>query len=175
MINNKIKYFTTIFLAIVSMTFTSCDKVEDPNIGGTSTEDMAGDWYVQMYNQGDEPSGDYALISTHNTAADNGEEMWIDDHKHLWYFKSKTPINLSAMTFSGADLASSVDDDDDPATPSYDITVTITNGMITQDDTLTSGGNTSNGISFDIEFSDDAGSIYTVKGYKRTGFAEDEH
>jgi hypothetical protein len=175
MMMNKIKHYTSIFIAIVSMTFASCDKVEDPNIGGTSTEAMAGDWYVQMYEQGEEPSGGYALITTHNTAANDGKEMWIDDHLHLWYFKSKTPINLSTLTFSGTDLPSSVDDDDDPVTDNYDITVTITNGMITIGDTMSSGGNTTNGISFDIEYSDDAGSIYTVKGYKRTGFAEDEH
>jgi hypothetical protein len=40
---------------------------------------------------------------------------------------------------------------------------------------LNSGGNKSDLISYKIEFSDDPGTIYEVNGYKRTGFAEDEH
>ncbi|WMI66097.1 lipid-binding protein [Aestuariibaculum sp. YM273] len=152
----------TLFLVT---SFVSCDEVEDPNPGGTAVEKMAGDWYVQTF-VGENLALDYQLISTYNTAA-NTDEMWVDDHQHIWWFKSKTPVNISDMSFAGTDLESSVD--------GYDITVTITNGKVTQGDTETSGGNMTDGISFDIEFSDDPGTIYTIKGYKRTGFAEDEH
>ena len=30
-------------------------------------------------------------------------------------------------------------------------------------------------ISFNIEFSDDPGTIYRIEGFRRTGFLEDEH
>jgi hypothetical protein len=41
---------------------------------------------------------------------------------------------------------------------------------------LTDAENPTDGISFDIQFSDDTDNkTYTIKGYKRTGFAEDEH
>ncbi|KAA5828140.1 hypothetical protein FPF71_04705 [Algibacter amylolyticus] len=159
-----------IVISILSLFFVSslvsCDETEDADAGGTKTEAMAGDWYVQTF-VGDNLVLDYQLMSTYNTAANNQSEIWVDDHHHIWDFKVKTPVNVSALTFSGSDLESSVDD--------YDVNVTITNGTITKGDTETSGGNMSDGISFDAEFSDDAGTTYTIKGYKRTGFAEDEH
>lgn len=167
--------YKTLFSLSLIATFFSCDSIGDPDAGGTSTENMAGDWYVQMYTKGEEPSGAYALITTYNTSKNDGKEMWIDDHLHLWYFKVKSPVDVSSLTFSGADLPSSVDDDDDASTPPYEITVTITNGQISLNDTETSGGNISNGISFDIEFSDDPGNVYTVSGYKYIGFPEDQH
>lgn len=166
MINKKINLFIGILFLALTTVFTSCDEVGDTDPGGTSTQDMAGDWYVQTY-VGDALALDYQLISTYNTSDDDGTEMWIDDHAHIWTFKAKTPVTTSSLSFSGTDLESSVD--------GYDITVNISNGIISLDDTETSGGNTANGISFDIEFSDDPGTIYTLKGYKRTGFTEDEH
>jgi hypothetical protein len=159
--------YKTLFLLAIFASVTSCDKIGDPEAGGTSTEQMAGDWYVQTYTKGDAPSGDYALISTHNTSLNKGKEMWVDDHENIWTFKAKTPISLSDLAFSGKNLPSSVD--------GYDITVTITNGLITINDTETSGGNISNGISFDIEFSDEPGVLYTISGYKYLGFLEDQH
>ena len=46
----------------------------------------------------------------------------------------------------------------------------------TEGDITTGGGNPTDGISFNIQFSDDDDNdTYTIKGYKRTGFAEDEH
>ena len=91
--------------------------------------------------------------------------MWLDDLEHTWSYKLRTPINLDALSFGGSDLSEQY----------YDITASVTNGVITKGDTETSGGNITDGISFDVEFSDDAGTIYHVEGYRRTGFQEDEH
>ncbi len=57
----------------------------------------------------------------------------------------------------------------------YEITATVSNGVISNGSTMSSGGNLTDGIAFDIEFSDDPGTIYHVEGYRRTGFQEDEH
>ena len=154
---------TVILLSIFLIsTFISCDEGGDPDPGATSTVQMAGDWFVQWDGQ-----GGYYLITTYNTAADNGTEMWIDDNHNFWDFKAKCPVSLSNLSFSGDNLESSVD--------GYDITVSIANGSIVKGGAETSGGNTSDLISFDIEFSDDPGTIYSLVGYKRTGFAEDDH
>lgn len=164
----KLKQNITRLLAAVFVltSFASCDEVGDSDPGGTSTESMAGDWYVQTLVDG-KVIADYALISTYNTAANDGKSFWIDDHGHVYDFKVKAPVTVSSLSFSGNNLASSVD--------GYDINVNITEGKITKNDTKTSGGNTVDGISFKAEFSDDPGTIYEIKGYKRTGFLEDEH
>jgi len=166
----KNKYILGIFFLSIFSLFTACDEADDANVGGTNLEDMAGDWYVQLATDG-VGSGSYYLISTYNTASNDGTDMWIDDHNNFWWFKAKTPINVAAMTFSGTDLDSSAPDGDD----TYDILVTISNGQISKGTATTSGGNSSDAIAFDIVFSDGGPDVYSFVGYKRTGFAEDEH
>ena len=167
--NKTLKYIVGTLFLMMFVTLTSCDEVEDPDAGGTLVEAMAGDWYVQLNG-----TGSYYHISTYNTAANDGQEMWIDDMENFWTFKAKTPVVLNGLTFAGSNLASKVLVDDDPI-EYYEITVSITNGKVTKGDIITPAGNPTDGISFDIEFSDDPGEIYTLSGYKRTGFAADEH
>lgn len=166
----KIKFFNILLMLSLIGFATSCDRVGDGDVsddqGGTSTQEMAGDWYVKftvdgvdVYNLG------YTLLTTYNTAANNGQEMWIDDHGNTWEYKVKAPINYTAQTFSGANLQNQ----------SYDVKMTITEGKILKGAATTTGGNKSDSIVYKVEFADDPGTIYTVGGYKRTGFAEDEH
>ena len=175
--NIKQNITRAILVLFVLTAFTACDETGDTNPGGTSVEKMAGDWYVQTLVDG-EVLIDYKLLSTYNTAANNGSEMWIDDHKGIYWFKFKTPVNIEALTFTGSNLASSVIDDDS-TTPdvieTYDINVNITNGKIIKNGATSTGGHTVDAISFDAEFSDDPGTIYQIVGYRRTGFLEDEH
>lgn len=146
--------------------FISCDEGGDLDIGGTATQDMAGDWYVEFLVDGQDIYGlGYSLLSTYNTAANKNTEMWIDDHENTWAYKLKTSVDYANKTFSGTDLENQV----------YDITATINDGKILKDAATTSGGNVSDSIYFEIEFSDQPGTIYQVTGYKRTGFPEDEH
>ncbi|MFV9552251.1 lipid-binding protein [Algibacter sp. PT7-4] len=163
------KIFNYIAVIMLVTVFVSCNEegYEDVTIKKSSVVEMSGDWYVQTFLDGNMVV-DYEVITTSNTAADNGTEIQMFDHEHIWAFNSAVPVNLSALTFSGTDLASKVDD--------YEITVTITNGSIVKDGTVSSDTNeVADLISFDIEFSDDPGSVYHIEGYKRTGFLEDEH
>ncbi|MBB4807411.1 hypothetical protein HNP38_002717 [Chryseobacterium defluvii] len=170
----KKNIFKVLLVFIVALLFIpiSCDRVEDIDDEGTSTQDMAGDWFVTRSVGGVEVSG-HVLISTYNTSANNGSEMWIDDHEgNIWGFadypiKFKTPINYSQKTFGGSSLQNLYQD--------YDITINVSDGKILKDAATTSGGNKSDSIIFKAEFSDEPGVIYTFAGYKRTGFAEDEH
>jgi hypothetical protein len=157
-----------ILLLVVSALFISCDNdgYADYDAGATNVEELSGEWYVQLLLE-EEVIVDYGLISTYNTSANTGDEMWVDDHQNLWWFKVKSPVNVQAKSFSGTDLASSVD--------GYDISVTISNGMIVKNGATTTEGDTADGISFDIEFSDDPGTVYSVQGYRKTGFLEGEH
>jgi hypothetical protein len=164
----KINILTIILSLFVVVSFTSCDEGGDPDPGQTSTVDMAGDWFVEFLVDGEDIySIGYAMITTHNTSADDGTEMWIDDHQNTWWFKVKTPINVSNLTFSGTGLASNYD--------GYEITVDISNGTIVKDGATTSGGNISDSIYFEAVFSDDPTTTYQLVGYKRTGQLEDEH
>lgn len=160
------KLFLNIFLGVLfsSMIFISCDRVEDSNVGGTSMQELSGDWFVTTSLNGTKVL-DYKKISTYNSALDNGKEFWIDDHGGIWDFKVKSGANPSSFTFSGNNLQNE----------NYDIKVNITNGKILKGAAKTTGGNKADSIVFDAEFSDDPGTLYRIAGYKRTGFIEDEH
>ncbi|WP_274473810.1 lipid-binding protein [Mangrovimonas aestuarii] len=164
----RIYFIQLLSLLVFAFSFTSCDEGGEPDPGGTKVEKMAGDWYVEFLVDGEDIYNlGYALISTYNTASDDGTEMWIDDHQNTWWFKVKCPVNVDNMTFSGSGLESNVDD--------YEVVVDITNGEIIKDGATTSGGNTSDYIRFEAVFSDDPTTTYELVGYKRTGFLEDEH
>lgn len=171
--------FIKLILGLLFMfNFIACDEGGDPNPGATEVVEMTGDWYVQLLVDGEDVYGiGYYLLSTYNTSANNGNEMWIDDHE-LWPFKVKASVNVSAKTFEGSGLENeySYEDELEDGTE-VDVfpIVTITSGQIIKGGATTSGGNPSDSISFTIEFSDDPGTIYTIEGYKRTGFLEDEH
>ncbi|WP_298495552.1 lipid-binding protein [uncultured Algibacter sp.] len=164
------KIFNYILVIILMTAFSACNDdegFEELNLEKSSVIEMSGDWYVQTFIGGNMVV-DYEVITTSNTAADDGTEIQMSDHEHIWAFNSAIPVNLTDLTFSGSNLESKVDD--------YEITVSVTNGVIQKNGTVSSGTNQSvDFISFDIEFSDDPGSIYHIEGYKRTGFLEDEH
>nr|WP_294925973.1 lipid-binding protein [uncultured Flavobacterium sp.] len=176
--NIKLNITRVLAAVLILTSFASCDEVGDTDAGETSTKEMSGDWYVQTLRNGTVIS-DYAIISTYNSSANDGKEIWIDDHLfHVWGFKVKLPVTLSSLSFAGSNLASSVVDDV-TTTPNvietYEVNVNITEGKITKNGATSTGGHTVDGISFKAEFSDDPGTIYEIKGYKRTGFLEDEH
>ncbi len=153
-----------IFLAFLSVGIVSCDLGDDPAIGGTATQAVAGEWFV-YYSVDGEQISDYSLVTTSNTAANVANELLITDDANFYDFKVKTPLNLEAKTFGGSGLQNLA----------YDITVNLLNGKILSDAATTTGGNTTDSIYFEMEFSDDPGTIYTGSGYRRTGFLEDEH
>lgn len=162
---NFLKYIVVLFVTILS----SCspnEEYEDYTIAKSPVIEMSGDWYVQTFVGSDVVVG-YSLITTSNTSVDDGTEIQIFDQQNIWWFNAKTPVNIGAQTFAGNNLASNVQ--------GYEITVNIANGSIIKGGTTSTSGKIADSISFDIEFSDDPGTIYTIAGYKRTGFLEDEH
>ena len=170
---NKIALISILFIGLISCEnngYEDFTQVNSPSVA------LDGEWYVQTLYNG-KVVVDYKLIYTYDTAA-NGAEMWVDDKGNIWNFKCKSPVNVDALTFAGNNLASSVVDDD-PKTPNvietYDINVNITEGKVIKNGATSTGGQTVDAIQFKAEFSDDPGSIYEIKGYKRTGFEEDEH
>ncbi len=162
------KTFKYIALVLFAAAFSSCDEegYEDFTIEKTDVKELSGDWYVQTFVDGDMVI-DYTLLTTSNTANDKSA-LKIFDHEEIWEFNAPIPANIEALTFEGENIDSKVGD--------YEITVTVTNGKVEKNATFTSDTNlAADFISFDIEFSDDPGTIYHIEGFKRSGFLEDEH
>jgi Lipid-binding putative hydrolase len=174
----KIKKNIKLFLLLFSMAIiSSCDKGGNPEAGGTTTKDYAGDWFISAKDQNGDVVFEHALHATYNTAA-NDNTMWIDDWLTRlatpagtpsgYNLRSKIKFDLSSGVFSGQ---SQINLNDDGVN-----TVIISDGKIEKGAGLSKGGHKVDKISFKAVFSQDpAGTIISFEGHKRTGFKEDEY
>lgn len=163
--NNIIKI---LFGILIFTSFSSCDEAGDPNPGGTTTKDFAGDWFISLKDSDGAAlgGGAFYIHHTYNTAA-NDNTMWIDDEKHGYYIKCKMTMDLATGTFT----ATNQDNLNDPGTK-----VLITEGKIEKGAGLSKAGHKVDKITFTAHFSyDPAGYNIIHTGHKRTGFKEDEY
>jgi hypothetical protein len=160
---NQIK--TLLFITISAILFTSCDEGGDPDAGGTTTKNFAGDWHIIVLEaDGETPLSNYGLFTTYN-AASNDDFFWLDDHEHIFDLKTKVKVSdFDKLTFSAANSEEIYAGDN----------VNITNGKILKNAAHSIGGHVVDSIYFEVEYVDDPGTIYKFAGHKRTGFLEDE-
>ncbi len=173
---NMFKYIG--FLFVSSLLLASCEKDE---VGGTTTETMAGEWYVKVTCVDDDGGvvyedddffglGDW-MLDTYNTNSNSSTEMWINDNENFWDFKLKVDIDLDAKTFSATDVDNEAYED---------CVVNITDGKILEDAATTPSGSAADSIVFYVNFSDDSYpssygfSKYQVSGYRYTGLNDDD-
>ena len=103
-------------------------------------------------------------MTTYNTANDDKDLMWLSDNNNFWGYTIKVNVDVNALTFDCKDLYIYSDDDGN------DVTCTITNGRIIPNGGLNVNGKPTDAIMYNIEFSDDPGSIYFVHGVRYAGF-----
>lgn len=158
-----------IYLAVFMMAFlaSSCTKDE---IGGTATQSLAGEWYVQanvVNSDGtvtQDPNGYGRFkINTYNTAANEANKMWINHNENFWTFAIKTGCDLSTGTFSVKDAENQNGDA---------ITINVTNGKVLPMAGKQNNGAKADSITMDIEYSDDPGTIYRLEGVRYSGLTE---
>ena len=149
----------------MAMIISSCQKEEE--ISGTSVEAMAGQWFLKLSeDSGKTYNDDYYHISTFNTAANSSTEMWLDDHGEFYEFKGKVAVNLATLTLGGKDSINN---------EYYDVKYVIKNGKVIKNGAKAPGSKAlTDSLYFQVEFADDPGTAYTLAGYKKTGFLEDE-
>src|SRR3989337_875205 len=91
-----------IFIALLSIGFTSCDLGDDPVIGGTATQAVAGGYFFQLFFS---PGGglylDYSLMTISNTSANVPNKIRVSDDGHIWNFTGEFDVDLGSQTFSG--------------------------------------------------------------------------
>lgn len=156
-------------ITLTVLAFSSCQK--KPDVGGTAAEKMANEWWVQLYKPDGSlayPPDYYGKIATYNTAANIGNELWLDDlGGNIWDFKVKVNADPANLTFNATQAESVVDQ--------YNIKIDVTDGKI-----IPNGGHSKTGVITDsiymkIEFEDDPGTLYSIRGHARTRFAEDDY
>jgi hypothetical protein len=168
-----------LLMGLAGLLFTSCEKDE---IGGTATEDMAGEWYVTVdavdasgnvvYSGEDLFGMDPFMLNTYNTASNASDKLYVDDRGNFWEFKARANCDIKSLTFQTSGGV---------ANESYDgCDVTITGGKILPKAATTPHGTPADSIVFYVSFSDDTYpdmlgyANYKISGYRYTGLTSDD-
>lgn len=158
----KNKFFVPA-IAVVALALGACEK-DVPEVGGTGTEKMAGEWYVHYKTAGGvDLLGGYVKILTYNTAENKADSMWIDNVNDTLPFKAKAQVDVNALTFVSS---GSLNEEDGG-------TVSFANGKILAKAGKSIGGNTVDSIYMEVKFAGNP-ETYIVSGHQRTGYREDE-
>ena len=92
----KIIYVGLIFAALG---LASCDVGNEPDIQGTATQKVAGEWFLQLSDDDKNVIVPYNLFTTTNTSANGAGEMWFIDHD-VFGAQSKLNIDQTGLNFS---------------------------------------------------------------------------
>lgn len=183
---------TVIMLAVILFsscdTFDDLDKMPDPEVEYSSTYPISGEYYAEFsYTEhGDLFGAGLVPLYIYNTAADDGQDVWITDYigsdpseGSYWGFRVKCPVNMDDLSFGSADTL--IDE-------GFGIKVVVRNGQILEEATEQPSGTISDSIFCEIWFEDigpyinsQVGDIIAedeylnVSGFRRSGFLEDEH
>ena len=160
----KYIFRNTIVVFIMIVFASSCKKDVPP--GGTSVQNMAGDWYVKVNN-----AGNYSSLLTFNTSANTSTEMWVQTSAALSSggtaigVKGKVPVDIGAQTFSGTNITNIA------TTKTTIPTFSVANGKVVVNGTVGPASNApADLISFDLIVN---GVTYKIEGYHKTGYLED--
>ena len=152
------------FLVLIIVLYSACTK--KPDIANTSTVKMAGEFWVQTFEDG-ALAADFEKIMTYNTSDPNSGQIWVDDLKHIWPFKAKFDVDYPTLSFKAKT----------GITNAY-----VTGNMIDviEGKVIPNGGHSKTGVIVDsiymkLKFSDEPTHTYEFKGHGRTGFFEDEY
>ncbi|MBU2949496.1 hypothetical protein KO493_02160 [Tamlana agarivorans] len=91
-------------LVLVSVSFTSCD--EELEIWDSNTLDYSGTYFYELYNE--DMTAKYIEYShsnqilIYNTANNNSNEFWLEDHGTVFPIKSKFFVDGSTQDFNSA-------------------------------------------------------------------------
>jgi hypothetical protein len=196
------KNYILLFIAVIAIVFGSCEAETDTDAGGTSTEDMAGQWYVTFEQSLDEynslflGSDDPELttltadeldelswsdlygtgsvsVYTFNTADESTDSLWFADYSA----DSDDAAFWQYKVKVGMDLYDGTFSCDETANTSYDgCNITVLGGKILEDAATTPRGYAADSIIAYVYFSDDYYGFTYMKmsGYRYTGFEDDK-
>ena len=155
-----IKYIMIVCLAIVGV--SSCETYGDVKQDFSPIFPLCGEWKANIT---DVATGTVkkTVIYTYDTADKSATQMWLWVNLAGYGTKCKLTCDVKAGTFSGSNVANAL----------LGGTNTVSNGKV-----VVNGADTPSGYKADsIEmtyFSSLTNKTYTIKGFRRTGWPEDE-
>lgn len=160
-------------LAGILVGFTSCeDDYEAPK---AKTLPMAGEWWVEIFDEEGELLGSYAdiahALTTYNTSANTETDMWLDDTEGILPVKSRVKVNLGDLSFVPAEPVENLYDE------SFNIQI-LEGKIIPGAATTPNGGYKVDSMYLKLSLvgndpDDPFVETYILSGYKNSGWPED--
>jgi hypothetical protein len=145
------------------LVFAACSKT--PAVENTATVKMAGEWYTRYY-EGSAAITTMHKILSYNTADPSANQVWVEDHD-VWPFKSKLDVDYNTLSFKAMTGATNLSISGEK--------IKIFEGKVIPGGGKSKSGNVVDSIYLKVEFTDDPGTTYEIRGHQRTGFFEDEY
>jgi hypothetical protein len=172
---NDMKTLKKIFMLCLLLIFSiSCETYKDYEIEYSPVYPLCGEWVVKFTDTSVTPNVTSGLIvlSTFNTADNSVTQMWIrstsTSSSFMGRFDGKINCNVEGKSFSGENVANTY------YTTAPVPTFTVTQGIIIIDGYNTATGGKSDKITFTMTDTRKPGKVYTVSGFRRTRWLEDE-
>ena len=170
-----IKYLFFMMFALVAL--ASCDTYGDYDQEFSPTYPLGGQYYVKVYDSnnqempmhtasGSNVYGTYLYL--YNTADNDKDKLWIKLPSDILFdagILGKISCDVNARTFSGT--ASNLEADGKTAVGEF----TVTSGLMTEQGATTPSNGKADAIEVKYTLN---GKTYTVKGFRWTGWPEDE-
>lgn len=174
-----------IILCILAVSISGCETYKDMDVDHTAIYPMDGEWIVNYINTSVTPNdtSDFVVLSTYGTVDNSTTQMWIRSINHeltgatppMASFTGKINVNVAANTFDGTDINNTRVIPNSTATPPVVAqSFTITNGLIEPGAYTTLSGGKADKISFTMTDTRKPGVVYSVVGFRRTFWLEDE-
>lgn len=164
-------FILCLFLVVAS----SCETAKDYEMQFSPVYPLSGEWLVRFTDTSVTPNvtSGLILLSTFNTADNSGNQMWIratsTSTSYLGRFDGKISCDVAAKSFSGANVVNTY-----TTSTTGPLTFTITSGIVITDGYDTATGHKSDKITFTMTDSRKPGKTYTVEGFRRTRWLDDE-
>ena len=188
----KSKIKSLILFFVLSATFIGCETYSDPKVEYSPIYPISGEWRVRItnLNTGTLVAQSMYTLATYNTANNDNNQMWIRTGSQIPTFTPTTTIprslmskiscDVAGLSFSTTSITQNLNVAADKAKwPAYTVnavidTISITEGKITLNSVTMPSKVTADRIFFKMTKTKSPGVTYSVEGYRRTRWAEDE-
>jgi len=165
-------------LCLFLVAAASCETAKDYEMEFSPVYPLSGEWLVRFTDTSVTPStSGIFVMSTFNTADNSSNQMWIRitstsataaNIAYTGRIDGKINCDVAAKSFSGATVVNTY------STTTTAMTYTITSGIVITDGYDTATGYKSDKISFTMTDSRKPGRTFTVEGFRRTRWLDDE-
>ena len=157
-------------LGLVLFGFQSCETYDDMDVEYSPIFPLSGEWYVNIYDAATGqmiPDGDGYSCNTYNTSANDADKMWVKLSTAAAPFGVVGKVNCDPQTntFSienGVNTLSTVNSG-----------FTLSEGTVVLNGYDTPTGGKADAIQFKLK-TDKSAMTYLIKGFRKTGWEDDE-